>query len=127
MNTRDHVVQNVRKFSSLQNGDLAQKNFHRSVLKNGKKFVALIESKCIRYAPAHYAIAPDSQLENLVQKQTISQAKVSADLSDISGSSIEPGSPLYDLIDGNYVNACEATGDVPSQHHQGRTYWLVRP
>ena len=124
---RTHLSQNALLFDSFLSGDAAQREFHRSVVKNGKKFLALIEADRILFIPGHYAVARRDQLQDLQQKQTVAAAEVNQLLADLCGSPLHPGEPLYDEVDASYVRYCAMSGDTPSAHHQSRTYWLMRP
>jgi hypothetical protein len=124
--TRSEVVDNVLRFDQLSKGDASQREFRRSVIKNGKKFVALLDDEKIKFLPGHYAVASISQIDNLEQKQTVSAGQVERSLNEICGSAIEPANPIYTCIDEAYVSYCGESRATPSAHHQVRIYWLLR-
>jgi len=124
---REQIIQNTMLFDSFLGADAAQREFHRSVIKNGKKFVAFVAHSRIFFIPGHYAIVPTPQLRALVQKQTISGHVVDRRLSALCGAPLSRGEPLYDQVDGEYVSYCALSNDKPSAHHQDRIYWMLRP
>ena len=123
---RAQIARNALLFDSFLRGHAAQREFHRSVVKNGKKFVALIELGRILFIPGHYAVVPLDQLRFLHQKQTVPAAEVDRILGRLCGAPVSPGEPLYQAIDAYHVEYCALSGDRPSAHHQSRTYWLMR-
>lgn len=124
---REQVVDKIALFHSHLDGAAGQREFHRSVIKNGKKFVAFIADDEIRLIPGHYAVAPITQIANTEQKQTVAAATVEHRLNALCGSALHQDAPLYDIVDDAYVAYCAQSSDVPSAHRQARTYWLVRP
>jgi len=123
---RQEVAKNALIFDSFLNGDAAQRNFHRSVVKNGKKFLALIEADRIIFIPGHYAVASPRQLQSLHQKQTVPVSEVARELGIFCGRPLQAAEPLYREVDAHYLSYCALSGDAPSAHHQMRTYWLLR-
>lgn len=123
---REDIGRRAEMLERLSNASTAGREFLRSVTKNAKKFVAVIQSDRIAFIPGHYAVAPIEQLQDLDQRQTIPSAEVHRALGELLGPVIGPGEPLYDVIDNAYVEFCRAAGDIPSSHHRHRTYWICR-
>lgn len=111
---REQIVRKAQLFHSFLSGDAAQREFHRSVIKNGKKFLALIERERVLFILGHYALAPLAQLQQLHQKQTISAAEVQTKLNALCGISLAPGEPLYERVDALYANYCAQATETPS-------------
>lgn len=123
---RREIIAKIRVYDGYLDGSLEQKEFHRSTIKNGKKFLALIDDDDIQFIPGHYAVTSLSQIERAEQKQTVPAATVEKSLNAVCGSALKQDMPLYDLIDEAYVEYCARSSDRPSLHHQLRTYWLLR-
>lgn len=124
---RPEVISKIRLYDSYINGSHEQREFHRSTIKNGKKFLALIDDDDIRFIPGHYAVAPLAQIAMAEQRQTVAAATVGNALNALCGSALHRDVPLYDLVDDAYVAYCARSSDTPSIHRQARTYWLLRP
>ena len=124
---RSDIVAKVRIYDRYIKGSSEQKEFHRSTIKNGKRFLVLIEDDDVLFIPGHYAIAPLAQIERAEQRQTVPATTVDISLYALCGSALHQGMPLYELIDEAYVTYCARSSDRPSAHHQARSYWLLRP
>ncbi len=122
---RIDITQRALLFDGYRSGTAPQREFHRSVIKNGKKFVAHLAPDQIRFIPGHYAAAPLSQLRSLLQRQTVTS--YDSELNRLLGSPLKPDEPLYAEIDRAYENYCALSLDSPSKHWQPRTYWLCQP
>jgi len=123
---RASIICNAELFDTFASGDAAQRSFHKSVTKNGKKFLVVVRSSTFLFVPGHYAIVPSNQLAQLQQKQTVPSSEVENCLDSLFGKAFAPGEPLYDALDAAYLAYCTASCTAPSQHHQARTYWLAR-
>jgi hypothetical protein len=123
---RNDIADRAEALESFVTGTAVQQEFRRSLIKNGKKFVAVVAQDHILFIPGHYTVAPVEQLRNLDQRQTISATSIQKCLDDLLGQAVRPGEPLYDQIDAYFVDSCGLSGDIPSTHRQPRTYWLCR-
>ena len=125
MDIRAEVASAGIRFDALRSGGVAARAFHRSVLRNGKKFVVILARDALRFIPGHYALRGE-QVDSLEQRQTIPPVQIQKVLDGAFGPALCPGEPLYAEIDAAYLAYCLDSGATASAHHQDRVYWLVR-
>lgn len=118
------LQQNILRLEQYSRGRSEERKFHRSLIKNGKLFVALPTSDGYLFAPSRFVGYSNNNLS--AHKRARGDGRITnLIVNGLLGPALDHQDSGYNSIDRAFGSYCSSFDISPSRHHRPRRYWQI--